>query len=394
MIAGVNGWLAVLSALLVLLPRDARAADDLSGAVRELARKTVSYAGRGEPVSLTWRNLSSLGAAEFNQARAAFDSALREAGGRGSDIAPAAEARFTISENQTQILIVEEIRKGEERQVWIAGWKRSAAATPSAGGVSLDKKLMWEQEEQILDAAAAADGVLALSPSRITLRARGTTQSLPVVMSRPWPRDLRGHLRVNGGGFKAALPGVSCSGSIEPALTVECHASDEPWTLDAGARGVMLANFAAGRNYFDGRIVPPGGGRKTLPAFFSVAPIDENGKQYWLFALPGARVQLMDGAFDPTGSVAGWGSDLAGTEAHCGGGSQVLASRAGDAREPDSLRAFTLSNGTPLPLTPQLDMPGPVTALWSAGGNAATAVVRDLATGRYAVYAITVNCGE
>jgi hypothetical protein len=391
MIAGVNGWLAVLSALLVLLPRDARAADDLSGAVRELARKTVSYAGRGEPVSLTWRNLSSLGAAEFNQARAAFDSALREAGGRGSDIAPVAEARFTISENQTQILIVEEIRKGEERQVWIAGWKRSAAAVPSGAGVSLEKKLVWEQEEQILDAVPVPDGVLVLSPSKITFRTRGTTTSLPIAMSRPWPRDLRGRIRVSGGGFKAALPGVSCSGSIEPALTVECHPSDEPWTLDAGARGVMLANFAAGRNYFDGRVVPPSGGRKTLPPFFSVGPIDESGKPYWLFALPGGRTQIMDGAFEPAGSVAGWGSDLAGTEAHCGGGSQVLATRAGDAREPDTLRAFTLSNRTPQPLTPPLDLPGPVTALWSAGGNAAIAVVRDLSSGRYAAFAITVN---
>ena len=394
MIAGVNGWLAVLSALLVLLPRDARAADDLSGAVRELARKTVSYAGRGEPVSLTWRNLSSLGAAEFNQARAAFENALREAGGRASDIAPVAEARFTISENQTQILIVQEIRKGEDRQVWIAGWKRSPTAATLAGGILLDKKLMLEQDEQILDAATVLDGVLVLSPSKITLRARGMTQSQPIAMSRPWPRDMRGHLRVSGGGFKAALPGESCSGSIEPALTMECRPSDEPWTLDAGARGVMLANFAAGRNYFDGRIVAPSGGRKTLTAFFSAAPIDESGRQYWLFALPGGRTQIMDGAFDPTGSVAGWGSDLAGTEAHCGGGSQVLATRAGDAHEPDTLRAFTLSNRTPLPLTPPLDLPGPVTALWSAGGNAAIAVVRDLATGRYAAYTITVNCGE
>jgi len=394
MIAGVNGWLAVFSALLVLLPRDARAADDLGGAVRELARKTVSYAGRGEPVSLTWRNLSSLGAAEFNQARAAFENALREAGGRASDIAPVAEARFTISENQTQILIVQEIRKGEDRQVWIAGWKRSPTAATLAGGILLDKKLMLEQDEQILDAATVLDGVLVLSPSKITLRARGMTQSQPIAMSRPWPRDMRGHLRVSGGGFKAALPGESCSGSIEPALTMECRPSDEPWTLDAGFRGVMLANFAAGRNYFDGRIVAPSGGRKTLTAFFSAAPIDESGRQYWLFALPGGRTQIMDGAFDPTGSVAGWGSDLAGTEAHCGGGSQVLATRAGDAHEPDTLRAFTLSNRTLLPLTPPLDLPGPVTALWSAGGNAAIAVVRDLATGRYAAYTITVNCGE
>ena len=88
MIAGVNGWFAVLCALLVLLPRDARAADDLNGAVRELARKTVAFAGRGEPVSLTWRNLSSLGSAGFDQARAAFEAALREAGGRASEVAP------------------------------------------------------------------------------------------------------------------------------------------------------------------------------------------------------------------------------------------------------------------------------------------------------------------
>ncbi len=64
MIAGVKGS-AVLSALLILLPWDARAADDMAGAVRELARKTVALAGRGEPVSVTWRNLSSLGIRRF-----------------------------------------------------------------------------------------------------------------------------------------------------------------------------------------------------------------------------------------------------------------------------------------------------------------------------------------
>ena len=113
-----------------------------------------------------------------------------------------------------------------------------------------------------------------------------------------------------------------------------------------------------------------------------------------MLALPGGRTQILDGGFELAGSVAGWGSDLAAAEAHCGGGSQVLATRAGDAREPDTLRAFALVNRVPVPLTPPLDLPGPVTALWSAGGNAAIAVVRDLATGRYAAYGITVNCGE
>jgi hypothetical protein len=394
MIAGVNGWFAVLSALLVLVPLDARAADDLSSAVRELARKTVAYAGRGEPVSLNWRNVSSLGSADFNQVRAAFDGALRDAGGRAGEIAPIAEGRLTVSENQAQILIVEELGKGDDRQVWIVSWKRSLPAAPSINGVSLEKKLVWEQEEQILDAVPSADGILVLSPSKITLHRQSTTQSFPIPIARPWPRDLRGHLRSGGGGFKATLPGVACSGTLEPALTAECHASDEPWTLDAGARGLLLANFSPARNYFDGRVVLTNGARKTIAPFFSAAALDENGKSFWLFALTGGRVQILDAAFDPAGSINGWGSDLAATEAHCAGGSQVLATRASDAREPDSLRVFALSNRTPVALGPALDLPGPVTALWSLGGNAAMGVVRDLTTGRYAAYAITVNCGE
>jgi len=47
MIAAVKGCPAVLSALLLLLPRYSWAADDLSGAARELARKTAAFAGRG-----------------------------------------------------------------------------------------------------------------------------------------------------------------------------------------------------------------------------------------------------------------------------------------------------------------------------------------------------------
>ena len=93
------------------------------------------------------------------------------------------------------------------------------------------------------------------------------------------------------------------------------------------------------------------------------------------------RTQILDAALDPVGSVASWGSDLAATEARCGGGSQILATKAGDAREPDAVRAFGLVNRTPVPLSAPLDLPGPVTALWSLGGNAALAVVSDLASG-------------
>ena len=393
MIAGVKGS-AVLSALLILLPWGARAADDVAGAVRELARKTVALAGRGEPVSISWRNLSSLASGDFNQVRTAFDGALRDAGGRVSEIAPLVEVRLTLSGNPSQFLMVAEARKGEDRQVWIASWKRTAPAPPAGSALTVEKKLVWEQEEPILDMAMLGPGMLVLSPSRVSLQRDTGTQSLPLTPTRPWPRDLRGHLRVNGGGFKVYLPGVACSGATDPSLTMECHPSDEPWTLDAGTRGVFLAGFTPGRNYFDGRVSTANALRKTVGPFFSAASVEENGRAYWLLAMLDGRTQIFDAAFEPVGSVASWGSDLASTEARCGGGSQILATKAGDAREADSIRAFGLVNRTPVPLSAPLDLPGPVTAFWSLGGNSALAVVSDLASGRYQAYVITVNCGE
>jgi len=395
MIAGVKGS-AVLSALLILLPSDARAADDMAGAVRELARKTVAFAGRGEPVSVSWRNLAALPSTDFGQARLAFEAGVREAGARVSDIVPLVDARLTVSGNPTQFLLVEEARKGDELQVWIASWKRPAPAGAPAGSIlTLEKKLVWEQEEPILDAVPLGARVLVLSPSGISFRGGdpATQSSLPFTPPRPWPRDLRGHLRVNGGGFKVYLPGVACSGALDPALTLECHPSDEPWTLDAGSRGVLLASFAAGRNHFDGRVVTANDTRKTLAPFFSAASAEENGRPYWLVTLLDGRTRVLDAALDPMGSVASWGSDVAGTEARCGGGSQILATKAGETLEPDAVRAFGLENQSPVALSAPLELPGPVTALWSLGGNGALAVVGDLATGRYQAYVITVNCG-
>ena len=393
MIAGVKRS-AVLSALLILLPWSARAADDMAGAVRELARKTAALAGRGEPVSIAWRNISPLPSGDFNQARMAFEAALRDAGVRPSDVAPVVEARLTLSANPSQFLIVEEARKGDDRQVWIASWKRPASTAAPAGSTpTLDKKLLWEQEEQILDVVPVGPAMLVLSPSRITLHVSGADQYLPLTPPRPWPRDLRGHLRVNGGGFKAYLPGMSCAGATDPSLTMECRPTDEPWTLDVGPRGVLLANFVPTRNYFDGRVATANGVRKTLAPFFSAASAEENGRPYFLFAMLDGRTQILDAALDPVGSVAAWGSDLAETEAHCGAGSQILATKPGDAGEPDAVRAFALVNRTPVPLSAPLDLPGPVTAIWSLGGNTALAVVRNPAAPRYQAFLITVNCG-
>jgi len=399
MIAAVKRWPAVLCALLFFISPGAHGAEDLSGAARELARQTAAFAGEGEPVSVEYLNASSRGAAELGQARSAFEAALKGAGLRVSDVAPVAELRLTLSENQSQYLLVEEARKGDERQVWMAAWKRAEPAAAALPGVALDRKLVWEQEEQILDVAFPAAGMLVLSPSKVTLytqRENGAwtlQRAVPLAPGKPWPRDVRGRLRVTGASFQAFLPGMACGGAAEPSLSMECRAGDEPWVLEPGSHATLLANFAAARNHFDGRVATEAGLRKTIAPFYSAASAAEQNRLLWLLAMLDGHTQIFDAWLDPVGTVASWGSDIAGTEANCGGGSQVLATRPGDAGEPDAIQAFAIVNRAASPLTAPMEFAGPVTALWRLSADSALAVVRDPLTGRYAAYVITVFCG-
>ena len=369
-----HGALPALCALLIFVPRGAPAADNLDGAARELAWKTASLAGKGEPVSLTWRNQSSLASPEAGRARALFEAAFQEAGGVFGETASAVDVRVTVSGNGTDYLLVEEARKGDQHLVWLASWKRTDPLPAPAPAATLEKKLVREQDEQILDAAFPGDFMLLLSSSRIAWFvqqdgqwAQSTTVALPV--PKTWPRDLRGRLRVNGPGFQAYLPGLTCSGAWQPPVSVDCQPSGEPWVLESGSRAMLLANFAAGRNYFDGRVVTQTGARHSAPPFYSAAAVEDRGKSSWLLALADGRARVFDASFEPAGEFDSWGSDIAGTDARCGGGSPVLATRPGDGAE--AVQAFTIANGAAAPLSAQVEMPGPVTALWPSGATSA-----------------------
>jgi hypothetical protein len=388
-----------LCVLSILLPRWAASADNLNGAAQELAWKTASLAGKGAPVSVAWRNQSSLSSGDVARARTVFEAAFRESGGVLGETAPAVEVRVTVSENATDYLLVEEARKGDQRLVWLASWKRTGAPPAPAPAATLEKKLVWEQDEQILDAAFPGGLMLVLSPARLAWFARqngqwaqSATVALPV--PKAWPRDLRGRLRVNGPGFQAYLPEMACAGAWQPPVSLDCRPSQEPWVVESGSRDMLLANFAAGRNYFDGRVATQAGVRKSAPPFYSAAAVEAGGKSMWLLALADGRVRLFDASFEPAGEIDSWGSDVAGTEAPCAGGSAVLATRPGDGGQPDAVQAFTIANGAAAALTAPVEMPGPVTALWVSGGTSALAVSKNLSTGKYAAYLLTVACGQ
>ena len=125
-------------------------------------------------------------------------------------------------------------------------------------------------------------GMLVLSPASVTLYVRNGTQwqaqsTVPVASPKPWPADLRGHLRLKGASFQALLPGLECDGASEPALTADCRASADPWLIESGSHSLLLAQYASGRNYFEGRVTTQNGQAKTVPPFFSAAAAEQQG---------------------------------------------------------------------------------------------------------------------
>jgi hypothetical protein len=246
---------------------------------------------------------------------------------------------------------------------------------------------------------ALPDGtLLVLEPERVSVYAAGAggdpQRTFPIPAPSPRPRDLRGRLAVQGATFQAYVPGVACRGTLEP-LAMECRPGDNLWPLSSGAAFAGYGAFRPARNEFDGVIATAAGGRVTVSPFYSMALAGTAAEPLWIFASPDGRAAVYNAALLPSGQhIPGWGTDIAGVEAPCGSGRQVLATKPGDVSEPDAVQAYEISGGHAAPVGIALDFPGPVTALWSSGSGAATAVVRDSKTGRYAAYTLAIGCGS
>lgn len=376
------------------------AAQTPEAAARELARGAAAALEK-EPAAFSIRNGSSLAASDFASVRAALAAALRAQGVRTAETAPA-EIRVTVSENPRDWLLIAEVRRGDARAVVMAGWPRGSA-TPRLPlpVLSIERRLVWEQEEPILDFVLTGDGAEArlfvLEPARIAVYARGDSgweQRAEFPVSAPAARDLRGRLAVQGNAFQSWLPGVSCRGTLEPPA-FDCTGGEVLWPLSSGASLAGHGSFRAGRNAFEGAVFTASGVKANAPPFYSMALAGSAGEPLWVLAALDGRATMYDAALSPAGApIPGWGSDIAGFEARCGAGRQVLATRPGDAHEPDAVQAWEAGRTGAVPVSSPVEFSGPVTALWPSGAASAAAVVRDSATGRYAAYLLAIGCGS
>ena len=364
-----------------------------------LAQKIAAGLKSHEAAFLLFHNISTMDPAEINAAHSALERELRALGVTlASQSQGGVEVAVTLSESLEDSVWVAEIRRTEGPEA-VMDVRPKQATTASAPSLTIEKKLLLESDQQILDLAPMARELLVLDSEAVTLyenAASGWQRKLAVRIpaARPWPRDLRGRLMVQGDAYQAYLPGLTCHGNAAGGLGISCR-DESLWPVGAGPGMLGFAQFTPARNFFDGRIVTPNGSQKTLPAFFSAASVENRADKVWALAGTGTRTHLYSAAFENAGGWTGWGSDTVGIESDCGGRSQVLVTASGDGAATDSVAAFEIVGRSPQPVGEAVSFPGPVTALWPATERGvAFAVSRDLKSGRYAAFRLAINCAH
>ncbi len=420
----VLGWM-------ILASTSAARAEDWSGAEQQLAHKVVAVTGPGA-AALIVQNRSSLTRREADAIQNGLRSALQDLGVRfaGADQA-AATVTISLSENSASYVWVAEIHQsaGESAVVMVSLPRPEGATTPhDSVPLGLHKTLLWTQDDPILDVAVLEENatptrIAVLDAEKIALyRWRvgkwEPEQSLAIVHTRPWPRDLRGRvIAAKDHLLDIYLPGMICRVTVAIPLSMSCREGDDPWPLVepslsgassslspggvfAGSGSVSLTLPAMGalysptRNFFTGALTPGMGKFKTVSKFYSTAVVPREKYVLWLFAATDGRVHLIDGMSDQT-TTLNWGSDLASVKTACGAGWQVLAATY-EEETGDSVRAYEFPDRDPLAVSPGINFGSAVvTALWTeASGATASAVIRNRETGSYEAYRLAVACGQ
>lgn len=389
-------------------------ADGLDDAARSLAQKVAATLRRGTTVHLEFRNMSSLSGADAARLQRVFHDELQ---GKGLDLLGEGGYRaisVTVSENLREFLFIAEFDRPGTTAVEMVSMPRMGSEPGGAhpNNLTLKKEFVWDQAEPILD-LALVDAPGGPSPAMIVLeQGRAAVyrqeagmwtlkQSLPVLPLKSLLRDLRGQILVQDNFFQVHLPGMECDGEVWKSSVLLCEEIQVRWRF-FGLGGELEFDWLPQQNFFV-RWQRPGERSLDLPPFFSAAQFKVASDEYWMFTATDGRALVFrsDDLFDeespdtPVAIISGWGSEIASLETDCGREWQVLATKPGDATQMDAVTAYEFEGSQMVAVSAAVDLPGPVTSLSpGSDGKTAVAIVRNLKTGRYEAYRLTVSCGR
>jgi len=286
----------------------------------------------------------------------------------------------TIKQNGGSKLVIKRVARVQ---------KTAALRTPT---VTLQKLFSWSQDSPMLDFVRDDQTLLVLEPEQVAVYVNDSSKWKPTVMlgishELVWPRDLRGRLLLHSKQITVFLPGTVCTGTVSPPQ-LQCHASDDPWQLDAGP--LSAAFFSPTRNFFTGVLAGQNAG-VSVPGFFSAAAWQSGDTRQWLFAGNDGRARLyQNNLSSPAAVFNGWGSDVVAVHSSCGSGWQVLMTPAAN----NSLQAVEIVNRDAVLVSSALELSGAVQALWPSSGSGQVHGVTEAATGKYEAFALSVSCSQ
>jgi hypothetical protein len=320
----------------------------LEDSARELARKVAAALPSRDHVSVEIRNISSLTAEEVLVVEQTLTNELQIQSDRPQlDSANLVNVRVTLSESIKNFLWAAEVSHGDAPQVVLLTVPRFSEdrIVSTVIPMTLRSEKFWEGSQRILDAipAKASNGdslLMLLAPDGLQIRNVGSdnVSIVPIPIDQRTLRDPAGSLEQTDNGILFKSLSQTCRIDIYANALVACGRTDGP------SPGRVFENIQVG-----------------VPGPMHV----ERGSQ----------------------AIA--------VQSSCGAGRLYLAAGAGDYTQSDTIEVFesTVVNGVFVEkrLSDFLHLPGPVIALQFAGATP-RAIVRNLQTGNYEAYRISIAC--
>lgn len=393
--ACVLAFLYQLLGFLLLFAAAVSAADSQEEAARALARKVAANI-RGTTTSCEIRNLSHLGNAEFSAFSSAFQDELQRRGIRISTAEPPVSLVVTVTQTPTEYIAVAQIqRKQDTETVMQTLGKVGSGADPHAvSNAAVRKDLLFSQDEPIFDVALNAESrkATALGPQDITFY-EWTTDRWVRVRSEPLPvqlhpqRATRGFLTLGGDGSATALfPGEVCRSGAADTNKWTCEPSSAPIPI----RTMNQEAWAGAKD----------------STWISAAKLASAGRSQIVLAGRDGLARLYEEGPEPAAFFSNWGSQLVAVNSGCGTGAQLLVTGTGDWTKNDEIRAMEIQERKAVAVSLPASFDGPVLGLLTPGAMApeassgglsnstAIAIDRNLQTGRYEAYRLTISCAH
>jgi hypothetical protein len=213
--------------------------------VRELARRVSTELPRNKVNCVNWNNHEAVSDSRSQQWKSQF---IEELQGQQNDSATASgscSVSVYLERTPAQIVVTADVENGTGKQILFAAIPRAGipAESGSANTLRLEKELLWQQSERILDAIfvrgenGASDRLIVLRHDVLNVYERRpdgwkSVQSKPLGDATPMQRAPRGELYFSTDQpdrVKIVLAGKSCQTNPGDASAPSCQQNSDAW---------------------------------------------------------------------------------------------------------------------------------------------------------------------